>query len=395
MNKSLFHSASIQRYRLDRVRTQLAQHDVAALLLFDPINIRYATGSRNMQVWTMHNVCRYALILNGGPLVLFDLPSASHVNEGNEFIDAIRPSITSDYMMVATRAEEMAERWARDITEWIHDHGGGNRRIAVDRGDLLVLAAAAQQGLSTCDGKGIMQHARAIKSDEEVTAFVTSLRTTEAAVTQMRASIEPGMRESDALSILAKECIARGGEYPETRLLSSGPRTNPWFQETSDRRMVRGDLLAFDTDFIGPGGFYNDISRSWTVGETTPTDEQRTLYSLAHEQLMHNTALIKPGAGFLDVSDAAYPLPEAYLENRYADVAHGCGMDVEYPLIWYREDEKWGAYDGRFEQNMIVCLECYVGRSGGHEGVKLEEPVLVTADGAKPLSSFPYETDWL
>jgi len=240
-----------------------------------------------------------------------------------------------------------------------------------------------------------MQRARAIKSDAEISALTASLRTAEAAITDMRKAIKPGMTESEALALLIGGSIARGGEYPETRLMTSGPRTNPWFQETGDRIMEEGDLLAFDTDLIGPGGFYNDISRTWTIGETRPTDVQRRLYALAHEQLEHNMDLLRPGMGFLEYSDKAYQLPEAYIENRYADVAHGCGLDVEYPLIWYREDEHWGAYDGVFEENMVVCIECYVGEQGGREGVKLEQPVWITADGPKSLAAYPLETEWL
>ena len=86
---------------------------------------------------------------------------------------------------------------------------------------------------------------------------------------------KPGMTEAQALAILLKESVDRGGEYPETRLLTSGPRTNPWFQETSDRVIENGDMLSFDTDLIGPGGYYNDISRSWVVGDSAPSDAQR------------------------------------------------------------------------------------------------------------------------
>ena len=76
-------------------------------------------------------------------------------------------------------------------------------------------------------------------------------------------------------------------------------------------------------------------------------------------------------------------------------MAHGCGLAVEYPLLWYREDAEWGAYDGIIEENMVVCVESYVGRHGGHEGVKLEDQVLITETGCERLSSYPLEDDWL
>ena len=99
--------------------------------------------------------------------------------------------------------------------------------------------------------------------------------------------------------------------------------------------------------------------------------------------------------GFLEYSDKSYQLPDNCVPNRYADVAHGCGLGVEYPLVWYREDEEWGAYDGLFEENMVVCIECYVGELGGHEGVKLEQPVWLGADGPVVLSEYPLELDYL
>jgi Xaa-Pro aminopeptidase len=123
--------------------------------------------------------------------------------------------------------------------------------------------------------------------------------------------------------------------------------------------MRAGELISFDTDLIGPMGFYNDISRSWVVGEEAPDDEQRRLYDLARRQLEHNIALLRPGAGFMEYAEKAFPLPAPYLANRYADIAHGCGLGVEYPLIWYPEDAEAGAYDGVFEEDMVVCVECY------------------------------------
>ena len=161
------------------------------------------------------------------------------------------------------------------------------------------------------------------------------------------------------------------------------------------KNIENGDMLSFDTDIIGPMGFYNDISRSWIVGDKKPDDEQRRHYEVAYQQLQHNTELLRPGLSFLDYSDQSFQLPEKYIANRYADVAHGCGMGVEYPFIWYREDKQWGAYDGVFEENMVVCIECYAGEQGGHEGVKLEQPVWLSADGPVVLSEYPFEMDYL
>lgn len=385
--------SSIQTHRSEQIKKWLGEYDCPAVVLFDPVNIRYATGTRNMQVWTMHNYVRYAVVFASGDCVLFDMPSASHLAE--PMLEDIRPALSSDYMIVGERGFEMAQRWAMQMHALLTEKGIGGKKLAIDRADLTLVTACQQQALQLIDAKPLMERARSIKSLDEIAALKQSLQTCEASIAVMREKLQPDMRESDALAIMIAASIEQGGEYPETRLLSSGPRTNPWFQETSDRIIQNGDMLAFDTDLIGPMGFYNDLSRSWVVGDKKPRDKQRQLYNTAYQQMQHNIDLLKPGLGFLEYSDKSFQLPDNCLPNRYADVAHGCGLGVEYPLIWYREDEEWGAYDGVFEENMVVCVECYVGEVGGHEGVKLEQPVWIKSSGAEVLAEYPLELSYL
>ena len=385
---------SVRAYRQSRIRSLLSEHDIPAAVFFDPVNIRYVTGTRNMQVWTMHNFCRYVYIAASGPCILFEVPSAAHLADGFETVDEVRPAWSADYMVVSDRMEEIARIFADEVADLVRNHGAENHRLAIDRLDPALAQALDRTGLEVVDSKGIAERARSIKSNEEIRAFVHSLRSCEQAVETLRAQLVPGMTEVDALSILIGESIKRGGEYPETRLMTSGPRTNPWFQETSLRPMEAGEFIAFDTDLIGPMGFYNDISRTWVVGDAKPSDDQRRLYATSRAQLETNIDLLHVGDHFLDFSSRAYQLPEHYLDNRYADVGHGCGLGVEYPFLWYPEDEKYGAYDGVFEENMVVCIESYVGAKGGAQGVKLEQPVWLTNGGPVLLSEYPLEDDY-
>ena len=361
------------------------------MLVVDPVNLRYATDTRNMQVWTMHNIVRYALVFAHGPTVLFELPTGRHLSAGLESVSDIRPSIPFDYMLVAENAESMAKRWAVQIRETLREHGCEADILAVDRADTLMIRALETQGTGVVDGKAVLEHARAIKSAEEIMAFRASLATCEQSVRSLYEFVVPGTRESEAFGHLVGQSLARGGEYPETRLLTCGPRTNPWFQEASDRTMQAGELLSFDTDLIGPMGFYNDISRSWVIGGRRPSPAQATLLDTSREQLAHNIDLLRPGMSFVEYASKAFRLPDAYLPNRYADLAHGCGLGVEYPFVLYPEDADDGMYDGRFEANMIVCVESYVGALDGPEGVKLEQPVLITDRGPEVLSELPLD----
>ena len=390
-DSGIIDEAAIRAYRAERVRGELRRQDFEAVLVVDPVNLRYATGTRNMQVWTMHNFCRYAIVFASGPSVLFDLATGWHLSAGLESVSEVRASIPFDYMLVGHNAERMAKRWARQIDETLREHGCTADCIAVDRADSLMVRALDGLGRRVVDGKSVLEHARAIKSEEEIAAFRASLRTCEQSVLSLHEFVAPGMRESEALGHLVGQSIARGGEYPETRLLSSGPRTNPWFQETSERVLQAGDLLSFDTDLIGPMGFYNDLSRSWRVDGRRLTPAQETLFEISKEQLAHNIDLLRPGVAFLESASRAYRLPDVYLANRYADIVHGCGLGVEYPFVLYPEDADDGAYDGHFEANMIVCVESYVGALHGPEGVKLEQPVLITEHGPEVLSDLPLD----
>jgi Xaa-Pro aminopeptidase len=191
--------------------------------------------------------------------------------------------------------------------------------------------------------------------------------------------------------VLHQTNIELGGEWIETRLLSSGPRTNPWFQECSERVIEAGDMVSFDTDLIGPNGYCSDLSRSWICGERKPSNEQRTLYALAREQIEHNLALARPGIGFREYAEKAYRLPEDCLPNRYSVLFHGVGLCDEYPAVVFKEDFERFGYDGVLTPGMTVCVEALVGRQGGREMVKLEEQVLVTETGVEKLSSYPFE----
>ena len=209
---------------------------------------------------------------------------------------------------------------------------------------------------------------------------------------RMHEHARPGMTENEVWAMLHAANIVRGGEWIETRLLASGPRTNPWFQECGHRVIESGDLVSYDTDLIGPYGYCADLSRSFVCG-ARPTKAQRSLYAIALEQIRFNSSLLRPGLSFDDFARQSFVLPEGYRRGHYSCIAHGIGLCDEHPLIPYPEDADRGASDGEFEPGMTVCVESYVGADDGGEGVKLEQQVLITQSGAELLSDFPLDED--
>ena len=198
--------------------------------------------------------------------------------------------------------------------------------------------ALAELGISVHSGEEVMEHARTVKCADELKAMRRAIAACEAAMGVMEAALRPGMTENDLWAILHAENIRRGGEWIETRLLSSGPRTNPWFQECSARVIEDGDIVAFDTDLIGPYGYCCDISRTWLAGDEAA--HQRAARALRHgggaDRRQHGDAARRAGP-FASCRTPPTSLPDDYLPNRYSVLFHGVGLCDEYPSVPYPE----------------------------------------------------------
>lgn len=373
--------------RLARLQAQLVAADCDAGVFYDPVNIRYATGTSNMQVYSLHNPCRYAFVPAEGPVVLFDFKGCEHLASGHPAVGEVRDATSWYHFVTGPRTDEFARRWASEVVDLL----AGGRRLAVDRLDPYGAIALARHGVEVVDGQAVANLARAIKTDLEIEAIRVAMAACEAGIAAMSTALRPGVTERALWSVLHRANIEAGGEWFETRLLTSGPRTNPWYQECGDRVIEDGDVVAFDTDLIGIGGYSIDISRTWVAGDRRPTGEQRRMYTAAYEQVVTNTELLRPGVSFRDLSDKAW-LPQDGLHSRAnACVVHGVGLCNEYPLVVNRDHFDDGGYDGTIEAGMVLCVESLVAPPGGRESVKLEEQVLVTEQGPELLSRSPFD----
>ncbi|MDH3689706.1 MAG: aminopeptidase P family N-terminal domain-containing protein, partial [Gammaproteobacteria bacterium] len=149
-------------YRLQRVQQQLRERDYGAAVLYDPINIRYASGSRNMAVWTSHAPARYLLVPVEGRCILFDYFNSEHLAEGLETIVEIRSARGWYFFVGGTRSEERSEQWAGALVDALTELVGDNRRVAFDRLDPFGLRAMEKRKYSILDGQEICEMARAV-----------------------------------------------------------------------------------------------------------------------------------------------------------------------------------------------------------------------------------------
>ncbi len=385
-----FDERALRLKRLARVRQMMADTDLGAVLLFDPYNQRYATGSRNMFGYFLRNSTRYVYVPRQGDVILFEYPGSAHVSTWLETIQESRESKVV-FASVNGRDRLTAKPFAEEIADLMRRDCGGNRRIGMDRSALGLALALQAEGLEVEDCLQAMLHTRRLKIEEEVACLALSMSAVEAAVWNVERKLAPGASETELFAEMYHGVLIGGGEFIETRLLSSGPKTNPWFNEAGDRRVRPGELVALDTDTIGVNGYYADISRTFFCGPGRPSGYQKSLYRMAWEQIHHNAAILKPGMSFREIADKAWRIPERFFDLRYPSIIHGVGMHGEKPIVAHACDLDRFTGDGTLEPGMVVSVESYIGEPGAHEGVKLEDQYLVTDVGLRPMSHYPFD----
>ena len=377
----------LRSYRLDRVKKELEKNNLEACILFDPVNIRYALDTVNMSVYNMHNLTRYCFVPVNGPVILYEYFNCEILSKDLNLINEIRPAITWDYFSNGDQASSQLKKWINEIKDLSKSYFK-SKKIAIDVINGPAVTALNQIGIEVVDAKLILEQARVIKSAEELKCMKAAIEVAEIGVAKMRNELKAGMTEDELWSILHKTNIEHGGEWIECRILSSGERTNPWMQESSNKVIQSGEIVAFDTDMVGPYGYCADISRTFVEGHRF-NNEQKQLYNMATDHINHNARLIRNGVSFREFTEKSWKLPEEYYGNRYSCVVHGIGLCDEWPQI--KSPTDGGQREGFFEKNMTITVETYIGKVGGKEGVKLEQQYLVGENNLELMSHHPLE----
>ena len=388
--------AEMRRYRWRRLTDHVVARDYGGLLLFDPLNIRYATDSTNMQLWNTHNPFRALLLCADGHMVLWDYKNAPFLSGFNPLVREVRSGADLFYFDRGDKVDVAADAFSNELRELVAEHGGGNMRLAVDKIMLHGLRALERHGFEIMEGEEVTEKARSVKGPDEIRAMRCASHACEAAVAEMerfaRARVPGGgVSEDDIWAVLHAENIRRGGEWIETRLLASGPRTNPWFQECGPRIVQENEIVAFDTDLVGAYGICVDISRSWWVGEAPPRPDMVEAMRHAHEHIMTNMEMLRPGVHMRELSENCHRLADKYQELKYGCMMHGVGLCDEWPLIAYPDRMVPGAFDYHLEPGMVLCVEALVGEVGGDFSIKLEDQVLITETGHENLTRYPFD----
>jgi Xaa-Pro aminopeptidase len=375
--------------RLARLQEAMKRYDLPACLFFTPANIRYATGTDVMGVWTAGTFARYCIVPAAGTPVLFEYTGSIHISR--KIFGDVRPAYYWQYG--GHQSEEKVKQWAVHIRQVLSELGLEAETLGVDKLDTPGFLALQEEGIRIVDSGPATVDAREVKTPEEVDLFRYNGRVGDEMLAEFEAAIRPGIREYDLLAVLGSALVRRGGEFLFTRLVSAGENTNPWMSEAAEKVVEEGDLVGVDTDAHGFEGYIIDVSRTFLCGDR-PSPAQKEAYRVAYECVLGMVDLVRPGMSFEEFAGKAPKLPDKYRAQRYPAMVHQAGLEDEGPGIPYPDDDRGPRRimpEREIKENMVLCLECYAGEVGGPFGVKLEDEVVVTADGCELVCRYPYE----
>ena len=385
--------AALRRERLERLQATMKKRGIPIALLYSPANIRYATGVDVMGVWTATTFTRCCFVATDRDPILFEYPNSAHVAE--KYVKDVRPHRSHQYM--GHQGYGLARRWAEGVKDVMREMGCAGEPLAVDRLDGNGFRALIDLGVEVTDPTPATVDAREVKTPEEVKLMLVNGAIGDAMMADFEAAVRPGIREYELLAVLNESLFRHHGEFMFTRLIATGTNTNPWMSEAHDKLVQPGDLVGIDTDANGFEGYVIDFSRTFLCGDRA-TEGQKEAYRVAYDCVNGMRELMKPGMTFEEFARAAPQLPPEYRNRRYGGMAHQAGLEDEGPGIPYLYDDGIGAKalpERELQENMVWSLECYAGKEDAPYGVKLEDQVLLTRDGALPLMTYPFDAKLL
>jgi Xaa-Pro dipeptidase len=390
--------ARLREQRLARLKQTLERSDLGSLLSFDFHNIRYMT-STHIGTWAMDKLIRFALLPRGGEPVVWDFGSAArHHQLYNPWLDGRtdEPERGRARAGISTLrgafhpGAGIAEGVALKVRRELDAHGLAGEPVGVDMVELPVLAALRDAGLDVVDGQQTFLEARRRKTPDEITLLTTACTLVDAAYDELYGFLRPGVRENECVGLVAKVLYDLGSEHVEGVNAISGERCSPHPHVYSDRILRPGDPAFFDI-LHSYNGYRTCYYRTFAVGSASAA--MRDAYRRCRDYMDEAIALVKPGATTADIV-AVWPRAEEFgFANEEAAFAlqygHGVGLSIWEKPIFSRLVSL--DHPEVLEEGMLFALETYWPAADGWSAARIEEEVVVTADGCEVITKFPAE----
>jgi Xaa-Pro dipeptidase len=384
--------------RLARLKAQLEHSDLGAVLCFDFANIRYMTAT-HIGTWAIDKLIRFALLARGAEPIVWDFGSAArHHQLYNPWLDqtaageprsGARAGISTLRGAFHPEAGIAADVAAKVATE-LRERGLAGEPLGIDVAEMPVLAALRAEGIDVVDGQQVFLEARRIKTQDEISLLTQACAMVDAAYEELYEFLRPGVRENQCVGLVSKVLYDLGSEYVEGVNAISGERCSPHPHVYSDRLIRPGDPAFFDI-LHSHLGYRTCYYRTFAVGSASRA--QRDAYVRCREYMDQSIAVVRPGVTTADVvslwpraQEFGFPDEMAAFALQYG---HGVGLSIWEKPIFSRLVSL--EHPETLEEGMVFALETYWPAADGWSAARIEEEVVVTADGCEVITKFPAE----
>jgi Xaa-Pro aminopeptidase len=394
----------LRTQRLAKLQAELDRSELGALLTFDFHNIRYMTAT-HIGTWGMDKLIRFSLLMRGGRPIVWDFgsaarhhqiyspwldyPSSDPAADGRSTVSGSRAGLSTLRGAIAPAAGR-AEDVARKVYAELAERGLTGEPLGVDIIEMPVLFALQKLGIAVVDGQQVFLEARRIKTVDEISLLTTAAAMVDAAYDKLYEFLRPGVRENECVGLVSKTLYDLGSEHVEGVNAISGERCSPHPHVYSDRILRPGDPAFFDI-LHSYNGYRTCYYRTFAVGSASVA--QRDAYIRCREVIDRSIALVKPGATTADIcalwpaaTEFGFPDEEAAFGLQYG---HGVGLSIWERPIFSRLTSF--EHPEVLEEGMVFALETYWPAKDGWSAARIEEEVVVTADGCEVITRFPAE----
>jgi Xaa-Pro aminopeptidase len=381
----------LRTQRLARIKALLKESELGALLCFDMNNIRYVAAT-HIGTWAMDKFVRWTLLAQDDEPIMWDFGSAARhhdlycpwLGEGRS-----RAGMTNFRGAIAPEAGR-AEDVARKVRVELESRGLLGEPVGVDIAELPILFALQAEGVRVVDGQQLMQRARMIKTEDEITLLNTACMMVDAAYEELYRAMRPGFRENECVALVSKVLYELGSEHVEGVNAISGERASPHPHVYTDRALRPGDPAYFDV-LHSYNGYRTCYYRTFAVGSASPA--QVDAYRRCRSYLDEAIALVRPGVTTAEIA-RVFPRAQEFgfvdEEAAFAlQLGHGVGLSIwEKPVI-----SRLVSLDHPevIQEGMVFALETFWPASDGWSAARIEEQMVVTADGCQVITRFPAE----
>jgi Xaa-Pro aminopeptidase len=382
----------LRRERLARAKQFLAESELGALLCFDTSNIRYITAT-HIGTWAIDKLVRFCLLPQGDEPIMWDFGSAArHHAIHSPWLDGEKRSRAGISTLRGSVAPQVgrAEDVARKIRIELEQRGLLGEPLGVDVIELPVLFALQKEGITVVDGQQLMQAVRVLKTQDEITLLNTACSMVDSAYDKLFEALRPGIQENQCVALVNKVLYDAGSEHVEGVNAISGERCSPHPHVFTDRALRPGDPAYFDI-LHAFNGYRTCYYRTFAVGSASPALVDA--YKRCRNILDGAIAQIRPGvttaevvADWPEAQEFGFPNEEAAFALQYG---HGVGLSIWEKPVFSRLVSF--DYPEVVEEGMVFALETFWPSTDGWSAARIEEQLVVTADGCEVITRFPAE----